>query len=268
MMAMKAILVDTLRCIGCRACQVACKMWNNRKAEKTDFFGGPGYQNPADLSPETWNLITYHELEVNGRFDWIFGKKQCMHCVDPACASACPVGALEKLETGPVVYHKSRCLGCRYCMLACPFEIPRFEYDRANAYITKCTMCADRVEAGMDPACVKACPTGALTFGDRDAMVKEAQDRIASDPRAYHHEIYCLDEVGGTCVLHISNVSFDKLGYRTDLPKHRINRDTEKAMHSIPVVMIGVAALLMGSYKLRTRNRNPENQGTPAGQAK
>jgi len=262
-MATKAMLIDAVRCIGCRACQVTCKMWNARKAEKTEFFSGPGYQNPGDLSAETWTLITYNEVQVNGRFDWVFGKRQCMHCNTPACASACPVGALKKLESGPVIYQKNRCIGCRYCMLACPFEIPRFEYSSPNPYITKCTMCADRIEAGGVPACCKVCPTGAIAFGDRDEMIREAHHRINQNPSGYYHSIYGLEEAGGTCVLHLSNVPFDKIGHRTDVPLHAVNENTERAMGTIPIVMLGAAALLGGIYKFRTRTIRHESDVPP-----
>jgi formate dehydrogenase iron-sulfur subunit len=257
-MAMKAMLIDTVRCIGCRGCQVACKMWNDREAEQTEFFGGPGYQNPADLSPQTWTLITYNEVVVNGRADWVFGKRQCMHCTHPACVSACPVGALERLESSPVIYHKHRCIGCRYCMLACPFDVPRFEYDSPNPYISKCTMCSDRIEAGGVPACSKVCPTGAVAFGDYDDMVAEAQRRISMNPSEYKHHIYGLEEAGGASVLHISNVSFDKLGYPLDIPKHKLTEATEPAMQGIPIVMVALAVLLGASYKLRTRTTDSD----------
>jgi formate dehydrogenase iron-sulfur subunit len=232
-------------------------MWNDRKAEKTEFFSGPGYQNPADLSAETWKLITYNEVAVGGRIDWVFGTKQCMHCTHPACVAACPVRGLEKLSSGPVVYHAHRCIGCRYCMLACPFEVPRFEYDKASPFITKCTLCADRIEAGGVTACSKVCPTEAITFGDRDDVVREARRRISTNPSGYQHEVYGLEEAGGTCVLHLSNVPFDKLGYPMGIPKHRLNKNTEHAMHGIPFVMLGLAALPGASYKLRTRNAEP-----------
>jgi len=265
MMAVKAMLIDTVRCIGCRGCQIACKHWNNRKAERTSFFGGPGYQNPADLSAETWTLITYNEVPVGGRIDWVFGKKQCLHCMEPACAASCPVAALEKRPEGPVIYHKNRCIGCRYCMLSCPFEIPRFEYESANPYITKCTMCFDRIQAGGVPACSKVCPTGAVAFGDRDELIREARHRISSAPSSYIHKIYGLEEVGGTCVFHLSNVPFDKLGYRTDLPKERLDKYTKRAMEAIPVAMLGLAILLGGIYKLRTRNVEEDTTHAPAG---
>jgi formate dehydrogenase iron-sulfur subunit len=252
-MAVNALLIDTVRCTGCRGCQVACKQWNKRPAEKTEFFGGPGYQNPADLSKDTWCLVTYNEVQIGDRFEWVFGKKQCMHCNIPGCATACPVGALEKLDSGPVIYHKEKCIGCRYCMLACPFVVPRFEYDSWNPYITKCTMCYDRLQMGEIPACAKACPTGSVTFGERDALIREAKERIASNPSEYNHHIYGLEEAGGTCVLHISNVPFEELGYITDVPKQPLAERTELAMKSIPAVMVGLAVVLGASYRLRTR---------------
>ncbi|MBU0765406.1 MAG: 4Fe-4S dicluster domain-containing protein, partial [Bacteroidetes bacterium] len=125
----KAFLIDTTRCIGCRGCQVACKQWNELPAEKTEFFGGPGYQNPAHMSATTFTLINYHEVTENGELkDWVFRKDQCQHCLEPACASACLVGALHKTENGPVIWDSSKCIGCRYCMISCPFDVPKFEW--------------------------------------------------------------------------------------------------------------------------------------------
>ncbi len=257
-MAIKALLMDLPRCIGCRGCQVACKHENKRTAEKTQFFGGPGYQNPADLSPETWSLVTYNEVVINGRYEWVFGKRQCMHCQVPGCASACPVKALEKLDNGPVTYHRDKCIGCRYCMLACPFVVPRFEYSKWNPYITKCTMCADRQAAGEIPACAKACPTGAITFGDRAVLIREAQDRISANPSKYVHYIYGLNEAGGTCVLHISSVPFERLGYVLRVPRSPMVALTEPAMKAIPMVMVGLASVLGVGYALRTRKQRNE----------
>ncbi|MBU0639762.1 MAG: 4Fe-4S dicluster domain-containing protein [Planctomycetes bacterium] len=265
-MATNAMLIDLPRCTGCRGCQVACKQWNKRPAEKTEFFGGPGYQNPADLSKDTWCLVTYNEVKRNGRFEWVFGKKQCMHCEVPGCISACPVGALEKLESGPVIYHKNKCIGCRYCMLACPFLVPRFEYSSWNPYITKCTFCADRQEAGEIPACAKACPTGAIVFGERDELIREAQRRISQNPSLYVHHIYGLHEAGGTCLLHISSVPFEKVGYITDVPTTPMVKNTETAMKAIPAVMLGLAFLLGASYRLRNRPGLQEDAAAAQGE--
>jgi formate dehydrogenase iron-sulfur subunit len=264
-MAIKALLIDLPRCTGCRGCQVACKQWYKRTAEKTSFFAGPGYQNPGDLSPQTWCLVTYNEVILKGRYEWVFGKRQCMHCLVPGCASACPVKALEKLPNGPVVYHREKCIGCRYCMLACPFEVPRFEYESWNPYISKCTMCSARLAEGQITACARACPTGAITFGDRDALLREAQQRIAGNPGKYIHHIFGLEEAGGTCVLHISSVPFKELGYVTRAPQSPMVAHTEPAMRAIPMVMLGLATVLGAGYALRTRKeRNGQRAAATA----
>ncbi len=245
-MALKALLQDNTRCIGCRACQVACKVWMGNRPVRTSFFAGAGYQNPRDLDAETYTVITYAEVAQDGRLDWVFGRLLCMHCNEPACVSACPVAALEKLPTGPVVWHESRCIGCRYCQLACPFLIPKFEWTKAVPKIRKCTMCSDRVEAGLHPACAQVCPTGAITFGDREAMIAEAERRIASAPSHYVHRVYGKDEVGGTCVLHLSSVPFDRLGYQDNLPKQPMWTYTYWAMKAIPSVVVGLGLVLGG----------------------
>lgn len=256
---MKAMLIDATRCIGCRACQVACKEWNELPAEKTEFFASKGYQNPRDLSSSTWTLITYNEVQTtNERFDWVFGKKQCFHCNEPACATACPVHALEKTEEGPVNYHPELCLGCRYCQLACPFLVPRFEWDKAIPEIRKCTMCADRVLAGQEPACSKVCPTEAIVFGDRDDLIMDAEDRIRRDPRNYVHHIYGKDEVGGTCVMHLSNVPFEVLDFDTSLTTESYARKSETAMKAVPFVLAGLG-LGLGAISWVV-NRRIENQ--------
>ena len=252
-MAAKALLIDNTRCIGCRACQVACKSWNELPAEQTQFFSGPGYQNPRDLSDRTWTFINYNEVEVDGRFEWVFGRQLCMHCNEPACAVACPVAALVKTPEGPVVYATDRCIGCRYCMLACPFQVPKFEWDAAFPVISKCTMCSDRVQAGLEPACSKVCPTDAVEFGERDALVSEAERRIRTYPRDYVNHVYGRDEVGGTSVLHLSKVPFDKVGYRTDLPKKSLVEYTRTAMQAIPGVIVGLTIALGAVYGIVQR---------------
>ncbi|OGL62106.1 MAG: hypothetical protein A3I72_00305 [Candidatus Tectomicrobia bacterium RIFCSPLOWO2_02_FULL_70_19] len=259
---MKALLIDVTRCVGCRGCQVACKEWNELPAEKTRFFASPkGYQNPRDLSSKTWRVVTYNEAQTNGRFEWVFGHLQCFHCIEPSCATACPVSALQKTKEGPVVYDPDRCLGCRYCQLACPFLVPRFEWDKAIPKITKCTMCADRVAAGEEPACAKVCPTDAIVFGERENLIAEAENRIHRNPRGYVHHIYGKDEVGGTCVLHLSNVPFEVLGYRTDLPKISLREYTKTAMQVVPHVKIGLAVALGAvSWVIQRRIRNGRDE--------
>ena len=265
-MALKAMLIDNTRCIGCRACQVACKAWNELPGEETEFFAGPGYQNPRDLSACTWTFISYNEVEVNGRFEWVFGRKLCMHCNKPACATSCPVAALEKTPGGPVIYHKNRCIGCRYCQLACPFLVPRFEWDKAFPLISKCTMCADRVSAGLEPACAKVCPTDAVAFGDRDAMIAEAERRIRSNPNGYVHHVYGRDEAGGTCVLHLSSVPFELIGYKTDLPRRSLKSFQNTAMTSTSGVIVAMTVLLGALYGIikRRMQLQEEKRGADA----
>src|SRR5512146_1868684 len=153
-----SMLYDSTVCVGCRACQVDCKKRSNLKHE-TDPQGL--YEEPLDLSAYTWTLIKLYKGEEGPAFI----KNQCMHCVEPACASVCPVGALEKLESGPVIYHAERCIGCPYCMAACPFGIPKTQWDKTLPLIQKCDFCADRQAKGDQPACTEACPTGALVAG-------------------------------------------------------------------------------------------------------
>lgn len=250
---MKALLQDNTRCIRCRGCQVACKAWNDLPGEDTTFFAGPGYQNPRDLSASTWTIVTYNSLERDGRFDWVFGRRMCMHCQEPACASACPVEALKKTEDGPVVYDGDKCIGCRYCMLACPFLVPQFEWSKALPRITKCTMCADRIAVGEAPACAKVCPTGAITFGERDELIAEAHRRIRSAPSEYIHHIYGEEEVGGTSVLHLSGAPFDMLGYPKDLPTEALSERTNLAMKAVPSVVMGLTVITGAIYGLLRR---------------
>jgi len=170
-MGRKALLITPDLCIGCRACQVACKSWNGLPAEKTKNNGT--HENPPDLSGNTYNRIRFIEKSIDGEVKWLFVRQSCMHCGEPACVSVCPVGAIQKdLDTGIVFYDKNVCIGCQACRSACPFDIPR--YDKKGK-ISKCHMCIDRVKAGLVPACAKTCPTGAIKFGERDELIAKAK---------------------------------------------------------------------------------------------
>ena len=203
----KTTLVDITKCIGCRACQVACKQWNERDGETTEFQDQLGFQNPATLSSKTYTLITFHELpdeNAPGGLHYLFSMRRCLHCLEPACASACPTTALQRQPDGPVTYNSDQCIGCRYCIWACPWGVPTAEWDSLAPKIQKCTHCADRVDQPVPdarnglaltmpessffrenivvPACVKACPADALRFGERNEMLKVARDRISTQP--------------------------------------------------------------------------------------
>jgi formate dehydrogenase iron-sulfur subunit len=251
-----AVLYDAGKCIGCRACQVACKQWNELSAEITRNNGS--YENPPRLSASTFTKIRFKEVESSGTFHFVFSKVQCMHCEHPACASACPVGALKKMETGPVVYDDSICFGCRYCMVACPFGIPNFQWDEPLPWIRKCSFCADRQSVGLRPACVTACPTGALVFGERDKLIQEARERITAAPSAYINHIYGEHEIGGTSWLYLSPVAFEELGFPA-LPSEPVSLNVERAMSGVPPALITVAAVMTGIYwVMKRRNKNQQ----------
>jgi formate dehydrogenase iron-sulfur subunit len=239
-----AMLYDATKCVGCRACQVACKRRHELPSESADPQGL--YDNPSDLSASTWTLIQMAKPEEGG--DWSFVKRQCMHCQHPACASACPVSALHQTEYGAVVYEPDRCIGCRYCMVACPFGIPKFEWEKSLPYVRKCDFCVDRLEAGMEPACAAACPTGAITFGERDSLIAEAESRIQNNPDKYVNHIYGKEELGGTSMLYLSHVPFDKLGL-PPLDSEPVTELSETvATYGTPSVAASVAVFLGGLY--------------------
>ena len=251
-MSKKSFLIDLTKCIGCRGCQVACKQWNQLMGEKTTNTGS--FQNPPVLSAKTWTLVKFNEFENNGKVSWHFTKIGCMHCEKPACASVCPVGALRKTETGAVVYDAYKCIGCRYCMMACPFRIPKFEWEKALPYIKKCTFCYDRQVKNMIPACAKACPTGTILFGDREELLAEAKNRINSNPNKYRDEVYGEKEVGGTSVLYITykEVNFASLGFPV-LGERALPEWTHDALKFVPGQIIAVGSLMSAFYWLTKR---------------
>ncbi len=265
-----AVLVDMVRCMGCRACQVACKAWNDNPGEVTLCLGC--YDNPPSFSSDTWSLMQFNEVEDDsGKLHWVFAKRQCMHCVHPACVSACPVTALHKLDDGPVVYEEDKCIGCRYCMVACPFNVPRIDFYETLPEITKCTFCADRQSEGMEPACVKACPTDALVFGKRDELLAEARARMAQRPDQYVDHIYGEKEAGGTGWLYLSPVPFKDLiptvekGFAFPaLSSDPVPELSDAvATYGTPAALAAVGATLAGVYWITKRRM--ENMGEKEG---
>lgn len=251
----KGVLVDLTKCIGCGWCQEACNQANGLRAEEIHDWSVE--QDPLPLSANTWTLVTFKETETRDR---VFAKRQCMHCLHPACVSACPVSALERNEYGAVVYDADRCIGCRYCMMACPFGIPKIEWDKPIPLIRKCTFCADRQEEGLEPACAAACPTGALLFGDRAALITEAQARIQEHPGEYVNHIYGENELGGTSWMYISPISFEELGFPA-LGEETVTGLSETvAMFGTPAVALGVALFLSSIY-YRSKSRANAHAG-------
>jgi formate dehydrogenase iron-sulfur subunit len=223
----RALLFDVTRCVGCRACAQACK--------KSHGFPGDGEETELDAT-------TYTVLLDKG--DGRYLRKMCMHCVDPSCASACPVGAFTKTELGPVVYDGSKCLGCRYCMIACPFGVPRYEWSKPVPVVRKCDGCYERQLPGLPTACTEACPAEATVGGTREQMLAEAKRRIAESPDAYYPEIYGEHEVGGANVFVLSPVPFEELGMKVGLGRDPLPNLTWQALSKIPgVVGIGCVGL-------------------------
>ena len=241
------MLYDATQCIGCRACEVACKQANRKP---TEYDPAGIWDAPKDLSAKTLTLVKLYKDDT----EHSFVKRQCMHCVDPACVSACLVNALDKLPEGPVVYRADRCIGCRYCMVACPFEIPKFEYDRPLPLIRKCTFCTHRLREGKLPACAEVCPSGALQFGKRRELLEVAKTRIYQNPNRYVHHVYGEHEVGGTSWLYLTDVPFEQLGFRMDLGTTAYPELTWTFLSAVPFVLTLWPPFLMGLYAF-TRSR-------------
>jgi formate dehydrogenase iron-sulfur subunit len=213
-----AKLIDISKCIGCKACQVACMQWNDLRDEVGENEGV--YDNPRDLTSQSWTVMRFSEVEVEkGRLEWLIRKDGCMHCADPGCLKACPApGAIVQYANGIVDFHEENCIGCGYCITGCPFDIPRLSKKDSKVY--KCTLCSDRVAVGLEPACIKTCPTGALVFGSKEDMIHHAEGRIADlKERGYANAgLYDPAGVGGTHVMYVLQHG-DQPELYADLPK-------------------------------------------------
>jgi formate dehydrogenase iron-sulfur subunit len=227
----KAILYDATMCIGCKQCEAGC-------AEQNKL--------PYDDKIAAEKVTSDHKFTVVMDKNEKYMRTMCMHCEDPACASVCPVGALQKTKAGPVIYEEDRCMGCRYCMLACPFGVPKYEWSKSLPRVQKCIMCPDRVAAGKPTACAEICPTGATKFGDREELVKEAQDRLRTNPGNYVPHIFGLEEVGGTSVLLLSGVAFEEFGFKPkEMPKDPLPLYTYRVLSRIPD-FVPLGAMVLG----------------------
>jgi formate dehydrogenase iron-sulfur subunit len=243
------ILNDVTRCIGCESCVDACKRTHGLPTEDGPPRVGAA---PDGLTATRWTSIVRVSDQAKVR-------KQCRHCLEPACASVCPVGALKKTAEGPVVYDKSVCMGCRYCMMACPFGVPRYEWASATPSVRKCVMCYEELRSGrLDrPACVSACPAEATLFGERDETIVEAKRRLASRPDLYQPRIWGLDEIGGTRVLYISHVSLAGLGWLDPdaLGSDPLPELTWDALQKVPFEFFGMGGLMAGLYWIIERRQ-------------
>jgi formate dehydrogenase iron-sulfur subunit len=235
----KALLYDATICIGCKQCEQACAEQNKLRYDQTIA----AEQRQSD-----------HKYTVVLTKGDKFMRRLCMNCEDPACASVCPVGALRKTAAGPVTYEENRCMGCRYCMVACPFGVPKYEWGKVLPRVQKCTMCPDRVAKGQPTACAEICPTGATKFGERDDLITEAQQRIRDNPGNYVNHIYGLNEVGGTSVLLLSSVPFEEFGYHTDLSKDPLPILTYRVLSRVPD-FVPLGGVLLGGVWWITHRR-------------
>jgi len=254
---MNGVLVDVTRCVGCGSCAVACKLYNGLNWDEAS----PAIGEEAALSAANWTAVRTYGMERDNKQSVLrFVKKQCLHCLDPACASACFVGAFRKTPEGPVVYNERICVGCRYCMLACPFSIPKYEWDALFPRVRKCQMCFPRIKQGEMPACAGACPTEALKFGKREELLQEARARIAAEPNKYVNHIYGEKEYGGTSWLYISDVPFEQLGFNTNVSKESVPHWTGRVTKWTLPIAAGWSAILTALY-LYTRRRAEAEDG-------
>ncbi|HYA39870.1 MAG TPA: 4Fe-4S dicluster domain-containing protein [Syntrophobacteraceae bacterium] len=251
------VLVDTTLCIGCRCCEDACNEVNGLPKPKVAYQDDDSLlEQHRDTSPTAFTVVNKYTL---GKGVEITRKQQCMHCLEPACSSACIIRAMEKQPDGAVTYRNDLCLGCRYCMLACPFDAPKFEYSKASPLIKKCQFCFERLEQGKLPACVEACPQEALKFGKRSDLIQEAKKRIHDSPDAYVDHIYGEHEAGGTSWLYLAGAPFEKLGL-PQLDEKDYPELTSGAMATVPTVLLIWPALLAGfrHFALRRQEAHEE----------
>jgi len=247
------VLFDSILCIGCRSCEAGCNKVNELPPPSRPFDDLTVLEQKRRTSTKAFTVVNRYD-SLNGPKSPLYRKIQCNHCLEPACASACFVRALKKTKEGPVIYDASVCVGCRYCMIACPFEIPTYEYEKAlSPRIVKCTMCYPRVIEGKLPGCVEACPTEALTFGKREDLIKIARQRIEKYPDRYIDYVYGEHEMGGTSWLYLSGVPFKAIGMREDLGSSPAPELTGRALGAVPMVVGLWPVLLTGMYAMSKR---------------
>ncbi len=234
MIPRKALLIDITMCVGCNGCQDACKTQNKLPEGKEEVL----------------SATAYTALETHGE---VYVRRMCQHCESPTCVSVCPVGAFTKTADGPVLYDESKCIGCRYCMQACPFQVPRYEWSSNFPRVQKCRFCAERIQVGKQTACAEICPTGATKFGDRAELLKEAYSRINAEPNKYVHRIYGELEAGGTSILYLTSVPFEQLGFKTEITPEPLPDLTWNVLSKIPTIVTVGGVFLSGIYWITSR---------------
>ena len=250
------MLYDTTLCIGCKACVVACQDANDLPRDPTGIDAR--YDAPIDLSAKAKNVIKLYRSGDQQSFV----KVQCMHCIDPACASACMLGAFKKREFGIVTYNVDLCIGCRYCEVACPYNVPKFQWASATPRMVKCELCNHRLAKGLEPACTEVCPRHAVIFGKRADLLTEARRRLADNPGRYVPKIYGETDGGGTQVLYLSHVPFEKIGFPplTEEPAPSLARSIQHGVYKGFIAPVALYAAL-GAVMLRNRKRTGDADG-------
>jgi formate dehydrogenase iron-sulfur subunit len=243
-----AKLIDVSKCIGCKACQVACMEWNDVRDEIGTNVGV--YDNPPDLSGASWTVMRYSEVETDRGLEWLIRKDGCMHCADPGCLKACPApGAIVQYSNGIVDFHEENCIGCGYCITGCPFNIPRISKKDGKVY--KCTLCSDRVAVGLEPACIKSCPTGALVFGTKEDMKHHADERIKDlNERGFKNAgLYDPQGVSGTHVMYVLQHA-DQPHLYHGLPKDPAISPMVSLWKGVakPLASIGIGLAVLGAF--------------------
>ncbi len=259
-MSEKVKLYDATKCTACIGCQLACKQWNQLPAKQTINRGT--YQNPPDLQPNTWLLMRFQEIsDGNGGVKWIYRKQACMHCTDAACVKVCPSGALHYTKYGTVSMDPAKCIGCKECIYACPFDVPR--YDPETDKIAKCDMCFSRIDNALEPACVKACPTGALQFGDKEKMLKLAYARVKElDGNAY---VYGDKFVGGTHMIYVLPEQASVYDALPEKPRVPISVIAWKDLLK-PLSLLATGGVLLGAFLHYILHGPKDTSGGQAGQ--
>lgn len=247
----QGILYDSTRCLGCRACELACAEAHNLPVPKDELVAGV-IRTTSELQRSVINKFITSKGEVLVR-------KQCMHCNEPACAAACLTQAMYKTKEGPVIWREDKCMGCRYCMVSCPFDIPKFEYHSSNPKIQKCDLCYDRIIKGEVPACVEICGE-ALTFGTRRELIAEARKRIAEKPNDYTDQIFGENVAGGTSNLYLSPVPYNELGFNTNLQNSSYPALSKGFLYSVPSVFVLLPPLLLGIHEATKKNQPKEEE--------
>lgn len=245
------ILVDTTRCEGCQSCEFACAEANGLPEPQDSPVPG----EIRKLDEKRRSVINCYNTSKGE----VYVKKQCMHCNEPACAAACLTNAMTKSKEGPVTWDGGKCMGCRYCMVSCPFDIPKFEYHSPNPKIEKCSMCFERLQEGQMPACVENCPADAIKFGTRRELIKEARKRIHDNPDLYVDTIYGEHEAGGTGFLYLSKVPFNEIGFSTTIQKSTYPELSKGFLYSVPAIFVLWPAILLG-IREATKNNHPKEE--------